>query len=272
MIKNPKSRNKLKLAVSSIFIDNAQNIALKGKIMTDPKRILVVDDDLDIRELLQEYLSKAGYLVSTAQNGLEMKSKLAVQYPDLILLDVMLPGDDGFTLCKYIRKHSNVPTIMLTAVSNEIDHIVGLELGADDYIAKPFSPRQLVARIRALLRRTQHVEKISQSKPKSILFAHWRLDPAKQKLYHQITGHEVDMTGSDHNLLMFFIQNPQQLLDRNAISNAIKGRDNLPQERAIDVQISRLRQRLKDNGKQPVIIKTVRGNGYIFIADIIYDT
>ncbi|EOD78523.1 putative DNA-binding response regulator [Grimontia indica] len=240
--------------------------------MVNQKRILVVDDDLEIRELLQEYLSKAGYDVMTAQNGQEMKAKLAVQYPDLILLDIMLPGDDGFTLCKYVRQDSSVPIIMLTAVSDETDQIIGLELGADDYIAKPFSPRQLVARIRALLRRTQQLQETTMSKPKAIRFAQWRLDPVTQRLNHQVTGQEVEMTSADFTLLMLFIENPNSLMDRNAISNATRGRDAQPQERGIDVQVSRLRQRLKDNGRQSTIIKTVRGNGYMFVADITYES
>ncbi len=240
--------------------------------MNEQKRILVVDDDLEIRELLQEYLSKSGYLVTTAQHGVEMKAKLVVQYPDLILLDVMLPGDDGFTLCKFVRQSSCVPIIMLTAVSDETDQIIGLELGADDYIAKPFSPRQLVARIRALLRRTQQLEETTTSKIKAIRFDQWRLEPAQQRLSYLVTGKRVEITSSDFSMLMFFIENRQQLLDRNALSNAIRGRDCSPQERGIDVQVSRLRQRLKDNGRQSSIIKTVRGNGYIFIADICYES
>ncbi|WP_407330399.1 response regulator [Enterovibrio sp. 27052020O] len=240
--------------------------------MVNQKRILVVDDDLEIRELLQEYLSKSGYSVTTAQNGQEMKAKLAVQYPDLILLDVMLPGDDGFTLCKYVRQDSSVPIIMLTAVSDEMDQIIGLELGADDYIAKPFSPRQLIARIRALLRRTQQLQETTMSKPKAIRFAQWRLDPVSQRLNHQVTGQDVEMTSADFALLMLFIENPHTMLDRNAISNATRGREAQPQERGIDVQVSRLRQRLKDNGRQSTIIKTVRGNGYIFVADITYES
>ncbi|WP_028025406.1 response regulator [Enterovibrio calviensis] len=240
--------------------------------MVNQKRILVVDDDLEIRELLQEYLSKSGYSVTTAQNGQEMKAKLAVQYPDLILLDVMLPGDDGFTLCKYVRQDSSVPIIMLTAVSDETDQIIGLELGADDYIAKPFSPRQLIARIRALLRRTQQLQETTMSKPKAIRFAQWRLDPVTQRLNHQVTGQDVEMTSADFALLMLFIENPHTMLDRNAISNATRGREAQPQERGIDVQVSRLRQRLKDNGRQSTIIKTVRGTGYIFVADITYES
>lgn len=200
-----------------------------------------------------------------------MKAKLAVQYPELILLDVMLLGDHGFTLCKYICQYSSVPIIMLTAVSDETDQIVGLELGADDYIAKPFSPRQLVARIRALLRRTQQLQETTMSKPKAIRFARWRLDTSTQSLNHQVTGQDVEMTSSDFALFMLFIENPQQLMERNAISNATRGRETKRQERGIDVQVSRLRQRLKDNGRQSTIIKIVRGNGYIFIADITYE-
>lgn len=240
--------------------------------MLTAKRILVVDDDVEIRELLEQYLTKSGYDVTTAQHGIEMKAKLAQQYPDLILLDVMMPGEDGFSLCKYVRKDSSVPIIMLTAVSDETDQIIGLELGADDYIAKPFSPRQLIARIRALLRRTQQLETTTMSKPKAIRFGQWRLDPNQQRLNHIVTGLEVDMTSADFSLLMFFIENQKSLVDRNAISNAIRGRDISPQERGIDVQVSRLRQRLKDTGRQSDIIKTVRGNGYMFIADITYES
>ncbi|ODQ00805.1 MULTISPECIES: response regulator [Salinivibrio] len=239
--------------------------------MAAAKRILVVDDDVEIRELLQAYLSKAGYEVTTAQNGHEMRSKLAVQYPDLILLDVMLPGDDGFTLCKAIRKDSSVPIIMLTAVSDETDQIVGLELGADDYIAKPFSPRQLIARIRALLRRTQQLQETTLSRPKAIRFGQWRLEPATQQLHQVVTGMEIELSASDYALLMLFIDNPHQLLDRNAISQATRGRDAQPQERGIDVQVSRLRQRLRDNGKAN-LIKTVRGAGYMFVAEIQYES
>lgn len=236
------------------------------------KRILVVDDDIEIRELLKEYLTKSGYEVTTAQHGIEMKAKLAVQYPDLILLDVMMPGEDGFSLCKYVRRYSSVPIIMLTAVSDETDQIIGLELGADDYIAKPFSPRQLLARIRALLRRTQQLQETTLSKPKAIRFAQWRLDPGNKKLNHLITGLEVDMTPADFALLMYFIENAHTLVDRNGISNALRGRDALPQERGIDVQVSRLRQRLKDTSSQSDIIKTVRGNGYIFMAELSYES
>lgn len=240
--------------------------------MSISKTVLVVDDDQDIRELLDEYLTKAGFTVSTAAEGEEMKRRLAMGYPDLILLDVMMPGDDGFTLCQYIRKTSDVPIIMLTAVSDEMDQIIGLELGADDYIAKPFSPRQLMARIKALLRRVKPTEAQQiPAAPKSIYFANWRLDTAAQRLYDVDKGKDYELTGSDFALLMLFLTRPNEVLDRDTISFATRGREATPSARSIDVQLSRLRQRLGDKGTQQRLIKTIRGNGYAFNAEVTYE-
>ncbi|SMY34447.1 Transcriptional regulatory protein OmpR [Photobacterium malacitanum] len=236
------------------------------------KTVLVVDDDQEIRELLDEYLTKNGFEVITAAEGLEMKRRLAAGYPDLILLDVMMPGDDGFTLCQHIRKTSNVPIIMLTAVSDEMDQIIGLEIGADDYIAKPFSPRQLLARIKALLRRIKPTE--SQTLPaeaKFIRFSNWRLDTTTHCLFDLETKQDFELTGGDYSLLMLFLSRPQEILDRDTISYATRGRDTLPSERGIDVALSRLRQRLGDKGRTQRLIKTSRGNGYIFTADVVYE-
>ncbi|WED26069.1 response regulator transcription factor [Vibrio sp. DW001] len=236
------------------------------------KRILVVDDDEEIRDLLEEYLTRAGYSVILASEGEEMKRRLLEIEPDLILLDVMMPGDDGFTLCQYVRKSSNVPIIMLTAVSDETDQIVGLEIGADDYVAKPFSPRQLTARIKAMLRRTQTMEVANEKhKPKSIQFAHWKLHVQSHTLTNLETNDEFELSGKDFTLLMLFLENPNQILDRDSISQVIKGRNALPTERGLDVQLSRLRQQLGDSGKKPKLIKTMRGDGYILSADVIYE-
>ncbi|MDX1302999.1 response regulator [Photobacterium sp.] len=236
------------------------------------KKVLVVDDDQEIRELLDEYLTKAGFDVTTAAEGEEMKRRLLMGYPDLILLDVMMPGDDGFTLCQHIRKTSDVPIIMLTAVSDEMDQIIGLELGADDYIAKPFSPRQLMARIKALMRRVRPTE-IQQpaAVPKVIRFSHWRLETLSHRLYDLEKNEDYELSGSDFSLLMLFLTRPNEILDRDTISCVTRGREALPLERGIDVQLSRLRQRLGDKGKQPRLIKTMRGNGYIFTADVTYE-
>lgn len=235
------------------------------------KNLLVVDDDPEIRDLLEEYLTKAGYSVTLAEEGEAMKRHLLEGEPDLILLDVMMPGEDGFTLCQQIRKKSNVPIMMLTAVSDETDHIVGLEIGADDYVAKPFSPRQLVARIKALLRRTQVINEVT-TRPAKIRFAHWLLDARAHTLKNEETGVETDLSGKDFTLLMLFLEHPHQILDRDTISQVMKGRDALPSERGIDVQLSRLRQQLGDNGKKPKLIKTMRGNGYLFTADVSYES
>ncbi|USD33334.1 MULTISPECIES: response regulator [Vibrio] len=233
-------------------------------------KILVVDDDLEIRELLGEYLTKAGYQVNAVADGDELKAHLDQEgYPDMVLLDVMLPGDDGFTLCQYIRRDSNVPIIMLTAVSDETDQIIGLEIGADDYIAKPFNPRQLIARIKAVLRRVQvNEDKSSDALPKQITFGDWQLDTLAHKITHSDTQEEHDLSGSDFALLMLFLSRPNEVLDRDTISFATRGREALPFERGIDVQLSRLRHRLGDSGKYPQYIKTMRGNGYILAVPV----
>lgn len=239
------------------------------------KTILVVDDDVEIRELLQEYLAKSGYEVITAEDGIAMKQQLEAHTPDVILLDVMMPGDDGFTLCQFVRKSSEVPIMMLTAASDEMEQILGLEIGADDYIAKPFSPRQLLARIKALLRRTRPVgaEEFVQptALPRAIRFGHWRLETLSHRLYDLQTEQDYELTGGDFSLLMLFLSRPNEVLDRDTISNATRGREALPFERGIDVQLSRLRQRLGDSGKHPKYIKTMRGNGYIFTAPVTYE-
>ncbi|WP_108648898.1 response regulator [Dongshaea marina] len=238
--------------------------------MVKSKQLLVVDDDQEIRQLLEEYLQRAEFDVLTAANGVEMHQLLENNQPDLIILDIMMPGDDGFTLCKQIRTRSEVPIIMLTAASDEADKIIGLELGADDYIAKPFSPRELLARIKALLRRAQFQtpqEEIPEKTHRYHHFAGWTLDGLTHHLSHE-DGTVQDLSGSDFTLLQLFLLNPGAVLDRDTISDATRGRESLPMERGIDVQISRLRQKLRDSGKNPHIIKTIRGNGYMLIAEV----
>ncbi|WCE31545.1 response regulator [Vibrio sp. SCSIO 43137] len=243
--------------------------------MKEQAHILVVDDDKEIRDLLNQYLSKSGYLVSVAEDGDAMHQHIEENgYPTLILLDVMLPGDDGFSLCQQVRKSSNVPIIMLTAVSDVTDQIIGLEIGADDYIAKPFNPRQLIARIKAVLRRSHSTESESASDkiPKGINFGVWHLDTLAHSLWNQETNEQFELSGSDFALLMLFLSRPNEILDRDTISFATRGRAALPFERGIDVQLSRLRQRLGDSQKQHQYIKTMRGNGYIFTAPVSYES
>lgn len=238
--------------------------------MAKSKLILIVDDDQEIRELLQEYLVRAGFDVLVAANGIEMYQHLASAAPDLIILDIMMPGDDGFHLCQKVRRDSQVPIIMLTAASDEADRVIGLELGADDYIAKPFSPRELLARIKALLRRADFRQPEKESSRRIVHFADWTLDTLSQHLTYK-DGSKLDLTGSDFILLSLFLQSPGKVLDRDSISDATRGRETLPLERGIDVQISRLRQKLGDNGKNPRIIKTIRGSGYMLIAEVSYE-
>lgn len=237
--------------------------------MAKGKQILIVDDDQEIRELLKEYLTRSGFDVLAAAEGGEMYQHLSNNTPDLIILDIMMPGDDGFSLCQQIRRTSQVPIIMLTAASDEADRVIGLELGADDYIAKPFSPRELMARIKALLRRAEFRQPEKESS-RRIRFADWVLDTLSQHLIND-DGNEMDLTGSDFLLLSLFLQHPGQVMDRDSISDATRGRETLPMERGIDVQISRLRQKLGDNGKSPRIIKTIRGSGYMLIAEVSHE-
>ena len=236
--------------------------------MDNTKQILVVDDDKSIRELLSEYLAKAGFSIISAEDGIEMALKLKDNQPDLIILDVMMPGDDGFTLCQRIRQTSNVPIIMLTANSDEVDRVLGLEIGADDYIAKPFSPRELLARIKALLRRSSFLKDESKSTQlRYIKFAQWKLDTLQHNLVSDL-GETLTLTGADYQLLMLFLNRPYKAISRDEICQALHGRDAFANERGIDVHLSRLRQSLGDNAKLPQIIKTVRGAGYTFIAEV----
>lgn len=240
--------------------------------MSNIKQILVVDDDQDIRELLAQYLTKNSFDVITAEDGIEMDSLLGNHQPDLIILDIMLPGDDGFALCQRIRQTSNVPIIMLTANSDEMDRVLGLEIGADDYIAKPFSPRELLARIKALLRRTQYVaeqSRIAKHKHKAryFCFADWKLD-TQQHILLDSNNKAYPLTGADFQLLMLFLESGDSPISRDQICQSLHGRDAFANERGIDVHLSRLRNYLGDDAKAPNIIKTVRGKGYLFIASI----
>ena len=232
------------------------------------KSILLVDDDQDIRELLDIYLSRAGFQVRTVADGAGFRRALNEQASDLLILDVMLPDEDGFSLCRWVREHprfAHTPIIMLTASSDEADRVIGLELGADDYLGKPFSPRELQARIKALLRRT-HFSSASTGN-EIMAFEEWRLNTVTHRLFHT-DGEEVILSGADFALLKLFLDNPQQILDRDMIGNATRGRDLMPLDRIVDMAVSRLRQRLRDTDKPPRLIRTIRGSGYQLAAEV----
>ncbi|KQQ50684.1 two-component system response regulator [Pseudomonas sp. Leaf127] len=233
------------------------------------KTILLVDDDQDICELLDAYLSRAGFQVRATCNGAQFRQAFNETPVDLLILDVMLPDEDGFSLCRWVRQHPrqpHVPIIMLTASSDETDRVIGLELGSDDYLGKPFSPRELLARIKALLRRAQFGQERSGS-GEVWQFDEWRLDMVSHRLFH-LDGEEVILSGADFALLKLFLDHPQQILDRDTIGNATRGRELMPLERIVDMAVSRLRQRLRDTGKSPRLIRTVRGSGYLLAASV----
>lgn len=231
------------------------------------RTILLVDDDQKLRMLLKTYLEKNQFVVRLANDGANFQSDFE-KFRDeigLVILDVMLPDTDGFTLCRWVRQNSDVPIIMLTASADDTDRIVGLELGADDYIGKPYNPRELLARIKAIQRRMG-----TQQTPASQRywrFQGWQLDATERRLTDP-QGEEVVLTGMDFSLLKLFLENSGEVLERARLMESTRGRDLGPLDRSLDVQISRLRQRLLDDGKQPALIKTVRGSGYAFTAEV----
>ncbi|HET7306429.1 MAG TPA: response regulator [Gammaproteobacteria bacterium] len=231
--------------------------------------ILVVDDDAEIRTLLSTYLRNNGYRVSAAANGREMHELLEIAAPDLIVLDLMLPGEDGLSLCRDLRSRSNIPVIMLTARGEEVDRILGLEMGADDYLPKPFNPRELLARIKGVLRRTRSLPPAARTaQPEGNLrFAGWTLDTLARQLLSP-EGVVVPLSGGEYRLLSILLQHPNRVLNRDQIMDLAKGREAEPFDRSIDVQISRLRNALGDDARNPRIIKTVRNEGYVLAVPV----
>ncbi len=248
----------------------ANRLGRMSKTAESGVTLLVVDDDLDIRDLLSRYLGEHGFAVHTAADGGQMREVFAAHRIDLVILDLMLPGEDGTQLCRSLRAESEVPIIMLTARSDNLERIIGLELGADDYITKPFEPRELVARIRAVLRRTRPGETLPELKSDSgcFRFAGWRLDPMARTL-HDAGGRQVELSPGEFDLLLNFVQHPREVLDRDRLLDRSGDRDNAPFDRAIDVQVSRLRKKIEGAHPSPMLIQTVRGAGYIFTAKVI---
>ena len=239
--------------------------------METPDHILIVDDDAEIRSLLSTYLQKNGLKVSTAADGKGMWQILNAARVDLVILDLMLPGEDGLTLCRDLRSKSNLPVIMLTARSEETDRIVGLEMGADDYLTKPFSARELLARIKGVLRRTRslppdglltHVQNAAR-----LRFAKWTLDTTHRHLL-SCDGVITPLSGAEYRLLLVFLSHPNHTLSRDQLLDLTQGREAGPLDRSIDVQVSRLRARLGDDPREPQLIKTVRSEGYVLSVPV----
>jgi two-component system OmpR family response regulator len=233
-----------------------------------PDHVLIVDDDAETRSLLRAYLEKQGYRITTAADGKALREALGRTRPDLIVLDLMLPGEDGLQLCRDLRMRSNVPVIMLTARGEETDRIVGLEMGADDYLAKPFNPRELLARIKSVLRRARSLPgNLEPDAVRAFSFAGWSLEVATRNLTAP-DGVVVPLSGTEFKLLRAFLAHPNRVLSRDQLIAIMISRDAGPFDRAIDVQVSRLRQRLRDDAREPRIIKTVRGEGYVLAAQV----
>ncbi len=229
--------------------------------------ILIVDDDVQIRELLSDYLSGFGMAVTVVEDGAAMEEALKRNAFDLVILDLMLPGQDGLSLCRSLRTKSNIPILMLTARGEITDRIVGLEVGADDYIAKPFEPRELVARIQSILRRAGGAQEPRPSGD-SVSFAGWTLQIALRQLV-SAAGTVIPLSNAEFRLLNVFIEHPNRVLTRDFLLDAARGRNLDLFDRSVDILVSRLRQKLSDDRAQPGVIKTIRGEGYLFDAKVI---
>jgi two-component system phosphate regulon response regulator OmpR len=223
-------------------------------------RVLVVDDDPALCELLSDYLGQSGYRVATAGDGVAMRRALGAGLPDAVILDLMLPGEDGLTLARELRSQSDIPILMLSARGEEIDRVVGLEVGADDYLAKPFSPRELLARLRALLRRAHPAA--GRQPAGAIEFGPYRLDTVARRLLQG--GTEVRLTGAEFDLLRILAERPNRVLTRDMLVDLLKGYDRDPFDRSIDIRVTRLRRKIEADPAAPAYIRTVRGEGYLF--------
>jgi len=236
--------------------------------MDTKDRILIVDDDPEIRQLLVDYLARNGFEALSARSGKEMWQMLERHAIDLVVLDLMLPDTDGLVLCRDLRAKSTLPVLMLTARGEETDRILGIEMGADDYLVKPFSPRELPARIKGILRRTRALPpNLKPDTQRCLAFAGWKLDTATRALTGQ-DGVVTPLSGAEYRLLRILLDHPNRVLNRDQLVELIHGREAEPYDRAIDVQISRLRQRLLDDGRESRLIKTVRGEGYVLAAAV----
>jgi two-component system OmpR family response regulator len=230
--------------------------------------ILVVDDDREIRDLLARFLERQKLRVTAVRDAREARRALPNGHFQLIVLDLMLPGESGLDFAKWLRTQSAVPIVMLTAMGEEADRIAGLELGADDYLAKPFNPRELLARIRAVLRRANEPADRADDKPaRGLRFNGWTLEPTRRRLLNP-DAVEVPLTGGEYDLLVALLERANKVLTRDMLLDLLRGRQAGPFDRAIDVAISRLRRKLEDNGRQAQLIKTVRGGGYVLAAEV----
>ncbi|OIQ67370.1 transcriptional regulatory protein OmpR [mine drainage metagenome] len=230
---------------------------------TVKEHVLIVDDDDALRSLLEQYLTGNGFAVSLAANGAVMDEVLQTVHPDLVILDLMMPGEDGLSIARRLRASTHLPIIMLSARGEDIDRIVGLEVGADDYLAKPFNPRELLARIRAVLRRKQNMAASEQAAAENVMrFGEFELDLDAQRLTK--AGAEINLTSAEFSILQIFTSHPNRVLSRDQLMDMLKGYDRDPFDRSIDVRVTRLRRKIEANPAEPEYIRTVWGQGYLF--------
>jgi DNA-binding response OmpR family regulator len=234
---------------------------------TEPSRLLVVDDDAGLRSLLTQYLAREGFEVVAVPDGAAMDTWLANHTVDLVVLDLMLPGEDGLSLARRLRARGQIPIVMLSARGEDVDRIVGLEVGADDYLAKPFNPRELLARIRAVLRRRAcpTEEERRAEAGRTYAFGPYRLDTGARRLTRD--GQPVDLTSGEYTLLQIFVERPNRVLSRDTLVDLIKGYDRDPFDRSIDVRVARLRAKIEEDSREPRFIRTVWGQGYLFAPE-----
>jgi two-component system, OmpR family, response regulator len=238
------------------------------QFMEQTPHILVIDDDREIRELLARFLEKQRIRVTAVRDGKEARRAWLNGHYQLVVLDLMLPGESGLDLARWLRSQAEVPIVMLTAMGEETDRIIGLELGADDYMPKPFNPRELLARIRAVLRRAgEPAEPRHDASMRGYQFGGWTLEPARRRLLNPESV-EVALTGGEYDLLLALVERANRVLTRDMLLDLLRGRQAGPFDRAIDVAVSRLRRKLEDNGRQAQLIKTVRGGGYVLAATV----
>lgn len=239
----------------------------------NPSRVLVVDDDPALCTLLSDYLSANGFQVQSVSDGPALRGALAAGLPDIIVMDLMLPGEDGLALTRSIKAQSDIPVLMLSARGEEMDRVIGLEVGADDYLSKPFGPRELLARLRALLRRSQApvmpTESLNAKEQPGVAkfmerphFGPFELDEAGRRLLRE--GQEVPLTSAEYALLAVFVKHPGRVLSRDTLIDMLKGYDRDPFDRSVDSRVTRLRRKIETDSAAPVYIRTVRGEGYLF--------
>jgi two-component system phosphate regulon response regulator OmpR len=226
------------------------------------QRILMVDDDAALRELVTSYLSSSGYQVEGVGDGAAFRASMAQHGADLVVLDLMLPGEDGLSLLKWLRADGGPPVIIVSARGEEVDRVVGLEVGADDYLAKPFGPRELLARVRAVLRRGNGKAEAKGADTDAFAFGPFRLDLARHVLTRD--GSEISLTSGEFTLLRIFLEHPNQVLTRDHLITLVKGYERAPFDRSVDVRVTRLRRKIEPNPEAPVYLRTIWGEGYLF--------